>query len=96
MENRLLWMDDESVKHISQRKLEFLQELYNESKGKSQKELVAYIMPMMKKAKKESDDSKSKARSSRSGAKQKTSKPKAQKQQSSSGDAPVRSVRRTK
>lgn len=53
MENRLRWMEDDSVKHISQRKLEFLQELYNESKGKSQKELVAYIMPMMKKAKKE-------------------------------------------
>lgn len=53
MENRLPWMEDESVKHIEQKKLEFIQKLYNETKGKSQKELVAYIMPMMKIAKKE-------------------------------------------
>ena len=53
MENRLHWMEDESVKNIDQIKLQFIQELYNETKGKSQKELMAYIMPMMKKAKKE-------------------------------------------
>ena len=53
MENRLPWMEDESVKHIDQRKLEFIQKIYNETKGKNQKELMAYIMPMMKMAKKE-------------------------------------------
>lgn len=45
------WMSDPLVKDISARKLEFLSKLFMEGKGKSQKEMMSFIMPMMKKAK---------------------------------------------
>lgn len=47
------WMDDESVKHIPQAKLDFLSKLFEEGKGKSQKEMMTFFLPMMKKAKTE-------------------------------------------
>ena len=47
------WMDDELVKGIPQKKLEFLERMYKEGHGKSQKEMMAFIMPMMQRAKQE-------------------------------------------
>lgn len=47
------WMADELVKDISQKKLEFLGNMFSESHGKSQKEMMSFLMPMMKKAKQE-------------------------------------------
>lgn len=46
-----LWMSDPSVEHIPKEKLEFLGELASGSQGKSQKEMLPYIMTLMKKAK---------------------------------------------
>jgi len=50
---RPAWMDDPLVKDIPQRKLDFLGKLFTDSRGKSQKQMMSYIMPMMKKAKAE-------------------------------------------
>jgi len=50
---RPAWMDDPLVKDIPQRKLDFLGKLFADSRGKSQKQMMSYIMPMMKKAKAE-------------------------------------------
>ncbi len=47
------WMTDELVKDIPEKKLEFLGQLFADGHGKSQKEMMAYLMPMMKKAKSE-------------------------------------------
>lgn len=47
------WMEDPLVKDISQDKLNFLSKLFIEGKGKSQKEMMAFFIPMMKKAKAE-------------------------------------------
>lgn len=46
-----LWMSDPSVAHIPKEKLEFLGELAAGGHGKSQKEMLPYIMSLMKKAK---------------------------------------------
>lgn len=51
--NHPLWMDDELVKNIPQQKLDFLSRLFTDGKGKSQKEMMAFFLPMMKKAKEE-------------------------------------------
>ncbi len=51
--NRPAWMEDEQVKNINPQKLDFLQKLFKEGRGKSQKEMLAYMMPMMRKAKQE-------------------------------------------
>lgn len=48
-----IWMNDPLVKDIPQRKLEFLGKLFTEAKGKNQKQMMGYLMPMMKKAKAE-------------------------------------------
>lgn len=48
-----VWMDDALVKDISPKKLAFLETLFQESHGKSKQEMMAYLMPMMKKAKQE-------------------------------------------
>lgn len=48
-----LWMDDPLVKDISPEKLSFLSGLFAEGKGKSQKEIMSFFLPMMKKAKAE-------------------------------------------
>lgn len=47
------WMDDELVKNIPQKKLDFAAQLFQNGHGKSQKELMAFILPMMKRAKAE-------------------------------------------
>ena len=47
------WMNDPSIKDISPKKLDFLEKMFHETQGKSQKELMALLMPMMKKAKQE-------------------------------------------
>lgn len=51
MEKHAPWMDDPSVSHIPKEKLEFLGELATGGQGKSQKEMMSYIMTVMKKAK---------------------------------------------
>lgn len=51
--NRPAWMDDELVRDISPRKLTFLENVFKEGHGKNQKEMLSYLMPMMKKAKQE-------------------------------------------
>jgi hypothetical protein len=47
------WMKDPLVKDIPQKKLQFLGRLFAEGHGKSQKEMMAFVVPMMKKAKQE-------------------------------------------
>ncbi|MDE6640697.1 MAG: hypothetical protein K2K63_09245 [Acetatifactor sp.] len=47
------WMSDSLVKDIPRKKLEFLGQMFAEGQGKSQKEMMAFMMPMMKKAKQE-------------------------------------------
>ncbi len=51
--NHPAWMDDELVKDIPAKKLVFLADMFKEGHGKSQKEMLAFLMPMMKKAKQE-------------------------------------------
>jgi len=51
--DRPTWMNDPLVKNIPQKKLDFLGALFIESKGKNQKQMMAFLMPMMKKAKAE-------------------------------------------
>ncbi len=55
MENntRPAWMADPLVKEIPERKLQFVEELFAKGHGKSQKEMMAFAIPMMKKAKQE-------------------------------------------
>ena len=55
MENkeRPVWMTDPLVKDIPEKKLQFVEQLFVQGHGKSQKEMMAYLMPMMKKAKEE-------------------------------------------
>ena len=45
------WMEDPSVQSIPQEKLAFLSQLYQQGQGKSQKEMMAFLMPMMAQAK---------------------------------------------
>lgn len=47
------WMKDPLVKDIPEKKLQFLGRLFAEGHGKSQKEMMAFVVPMMKKAKQE-------------------------------------------
>ncbi len=47
------WMEDELVKDIPEKKLEFLGNLFTSGKGKTQKEMMSFLIPMMKKAKSE-------------------------------------------
>ena len=47
------WMTDPLVKDIPEKKLRFLGQMFADGQGKSQKEMMAYLMPMMKKAKQE-------------------------------------------
>lgn len=53
MEQMPEWMSDPLVKEIPAEKLRFLSEMFTAGQGKSQKELMVSLMPMMKKAKKE-------------------------------------------
>ena len=41
------------MKDIPEQKLQFVEQLFAKGHGKSQKEMMAYLMPMMKKAKEE-------------------------------------------
>ena len=50
---RPLWMEDELVKDISSKKLTFLENMYRESQGKSKKDMMSFLIPMMKMAKEE-------------------------------------------
>lgn len=52
-QNRPAWMADPLVKDIPEKKLQFVEQLFAQGHGKSQKEMMAYLMPMMKKAKAE-------------------------------------------
>lgn len=45
------WMQDDLVKDIPPQKLDFLKELFANGHGKSQKELMMTMLPLMKKAK---------------------------------------------
>lgn len=47
------WMDDDLVKDIPPKKIEFLEKLFREGHGKNQKEMMRYLMPMMQKARQE-------------------------------------------
>lgn len=47
------WMSDDLVKDIPRKKLDFLQKLFQEGQGKSQKEMMAFLMPLLKKANQE-------------------------------------------
>lgn len=51
--NRPEWMNDASLANISPQKLAFLQKMFQETQGKSQKELMTLLMPMMQKARQE-------------------------------------------
>ena len=55
MENdsRPAWMSDPLVKDIPEKKLKFVEDLFAKGHGKSQKEMLAVAMPMLKKAKQE-------------------------------------------
>lgn len=55
MENntRPAWMADPLVKDIPDAKLKFLSQLFEKGHGKSQKEMMTMIVPMIKKAKQE-------------------------------------------
>ncbi len=47
------WMSDPLVKDIPRKKLDFLGQMFAQGQGKSQKEMMMFMMPMMKKAKQE-------------------------------------------
>ncbi len=51
--SRPAWMADELVKNIPQKKLDFAAQLFTKGHGKSQKEMMQLILPMMKRAKAE-------------------------------------------
>ena len=51
MNQKAKWMEDPSVAHIPQEKLEFLGDLAQGGHGKSQREMMMYVMTTMKKAK---------------------------------------------
>lgn len=46
-------MEDELVKNIPAKKLAFLEKMFTQGHGKSQKEMLAFIMPMIQNARKE-------------------------------------------
>lgn len=51
--NRPQWMNDPLVKDISPEKLSFLEKMFKKSQGKSQKELMGSLIPLMKQAQQE-------------------------------------------
>lgn len=53
MENKPEWMNDSLVSHIDEKKLQFLSELVIGGRGKSQKEMMPFMMMKMKQAKAE-------------------------------------------
>lgn len=53
MDDMPAWMSDPLVQDIPKKKLEFLGTMFREGQGKSQKDLMTFMMPMIKKAKQE-------------------------------------------
>lgn len=53
MDTAPAWMSDPLVKDIPKKKLDFLGQMFAQGQGKSQKEMMMFMMPMMKKAKQE-------------------------------------------
>ncbi len=53
MDTAPAWMSDPLVKDIPRKKLDFLGQMFAQGQGKSQKEMMMFMMPMMKKAKQE-------------------------------------------
>lgn len=51
--NRPAWMSDPMVSIIPEKKLQFLGQLFAQGHGKNQKEMMTFLMPLMKKAKQE-------------------------------------------
>lgn len=51
METHPKWMSDPAVSHIDPAKLDFLNDLAANGRGKSQREMMTYVMSVMKKAK---------------------------------------------
>lgn len=51
--SRPAWMSDPLVKDIPEKKLDFLEEIFEESQGKNQRELMMSLMPLMNRARKE-------------------------------------------
>jgi hypothetical protein len=51
--NRPEWMNDKLVKNIDVKKLEFLEAMFSQVQGKSQKDLMTLVVPLMKKIKEE-------------------------------------------
>lgn len=47
------WMSDPMVSIIPEKKLQFLGQLFAQGHGKSQKEMMTHLMPLLKKAKQE-------------------------------------------
>lgn len=47
------WMNDDAIKNISPQKLAFLEKMFQESHGKTKKEMMPFLMSMMQKAKRE-------------------------------------------
>lgn len=47
------WMTDPLVRDIPEKKLLFLGQMFSEGQGKNQKEMMSFLMPMLKKAKQE-------------------------------------------
>ena len=52
-DSRPAWMSDPLVKDIPEKKLKFVEELFAKGQGKSQKEILTFAMPLLKKAKQE-------------------------------------------
>ncbi len=52
-DSRPAWMADPLVSEIPKKKLDFLGQIFADGHGKSQKDMMAYLVPMMKKAKQE-------------------------------------------
>lgn len=50
---RPAWMTDPLVKDIPEKKLRFVEDLFAKGHGKNQKEMMAFALPMLKKAKQE-------------------------------------------
>lgn len=53
MSERPQWMSDPLVAGIPQQKLDFLEQMFNSGRGKSQMEMMTFLMPMLKKARQE-------------------------------------------
>lgn len=53
MNEKPKWMSDPLVAGIPQQKLDFLGQMFDSGKSRNQKEMMAFLMPMLKKARQE-------------------------------------------